>query len=150
MGGAVVGESGLDLTGRSETGETMTDAVAVRGVVATRPRHVTPEAGAPVTIFRLVTGHGRSAEHNWYTVTATHQLAVSAAGCVARGDPLVVSGRLRVRDWEGEPEGVTAEIEADAIGHDLSWGSSVFTRFVAHAPLVEHEEVRGDPTAREP
>jgi single-strand DNA-binding protein len=138
----------------------MTDAVAVRGVVATSPRHLVPEAGAPITTFRLVTGEGvveetgaterRCGERNWYTVTATHQLALSAAACVARGDPLVVSGRLRVRDWQGELQGVTAEIEAQAIGHDLSWGSSVFTRFVAHAHHDADEGVRGDRTGREP
>jgi single-strand DNA-binding protein len=138
----------------------MNDAVAVQGIVATRPRHVIPELGAPVTTFRLVTGRvpldgAGSADsnrgwHNWYTVTATHELAVSCAACVARGDPLVVSGRLRVRDWEGEPEGITAEIEAQAIGHDLAWGHSVFTRRVAEAPLVAHDDVRGDPTGAEP
>ncbi|WP_426623835.1 single-stranded DNA-binding protein [Leifsonia sp. McL0607] len=138
----------------------MADPVAVRGVVATRPRHVIPEAGAPITTFRLVTGPSlatgaRSDEttdgpRNWYTVTATHQLALSAAACVARGDPLLVSGRLRVRDWEGELEGVTAEIEAHAIGHDLAWGLSVFTRCVADAPLVAHDDVRGVRTGAEP
>lgn len=138
----------------------MTDPVAVRGVVATRPRHVIPEVGAPITTFRLVTGPSlvtgansamtRHGQHNWYTVTATHQLALSAAACVAWGDPLVVAGRLRVRDWEGEPQGVTAEIEAHAIGHDLTWGRSVFTRSVADAQLVELDDVCGVPTAAEP
>lgn len=138
----------------------MADPVAVHGVVATRPRHAIPEAGAPITTFRLVTGSGpaasagpvgtNDAEANWYTVTATGELAESAAACVARGDPVVVSGRLRVRDWQGEPKGVTAEIEAVAIGHDLSWGRSVFTRRVAGARLVAHAEVRGDPTGVAP
>lgn len=130
----------------------MADPVAVSGVVATSPRHVIPEAGAPVTTFRLVTrsGTGSGSAANWYTVSATHQLAVSAAACVARGDPVVVSGRLRVRDWQGEPEGVTAEIEAHAIGHDLAWGRSVFTRNVTALPLVARDDVRGDPTGAEP
>ncbi len=146
----------------------MADPVAVHGVVATRPRHVIPEVGAPVTTFRLVTGPrvevcaedglsadpgrdgSRDAGGNWYTVIATHRLAVSVAACVARGDPLVVAGRLRVRDWAGEPDGVTAEIDADAIGHDLAWGRSVFTRRVDGAALVAHREVRGVPTGAEP
>lgn len=130
---------------------TIADAVAVRGVVATSPRHVVPEVGAPVTTFRLVTGpaaaEARDGRHNWYTVTATHRLALSAAVCVARGDPIVVAGRLRVRDWEGEPVGVTVEIEAHAIGHDLAWGRSVFTRFVEEAALTGHDPSRGDRTA---
>ncbi|MCI0155313.1 single-stranded DNA-binding protein [Leifsonia shinshuensis] len=138
----------------------MADPVAVRGVVATRPRHVIPQVGAAVTTFRLVTGPRLEADadadgppdaqDNWYTVTATHRLAVSVAACVARGDPVVVAGRLRVRDWAGEPEGVTAEIDADAIGHDLAWGRSVFTRRIDGATPVAHREVRGVPTGTEP
>ncbi|QNE34425.1 single-stranded DNA-binding protein [Leifsonia shinshuensis] len=119
----------------------MTETVAVRGTVATSPRHIVPEAGAPITSFRLVTNDRRrerrsgatvpDAPSNWFTVTAFDELAVSAAACIARGDPLLVSGRLCVRDWEGEQLGVTVEIEAEAIGHDLTWGRSEFTRSTA-------------------
>ena len=43
----------------------------------------------------------------------------------------MVSGKLRVRDWDnGERSGTSVEVEADSIGHDLSWGSAVFTRTV--------------------
>lgn len=119
----------------------MAETVTVRGTVATSPRHIEPEAGAAITSFRLVTNDRRrerrsgakdpEAPSNWFTVTAFDELAVSAAACIARGDPLVVAGRLCVRDWEGEQLGVTVEIEAEAIGHDLSWGRSEFTRSTA-------------------
>ncbi|MEY9850390.1 single-strand DNA-binding protein [Leifsonia sp. EB41] len=112
----------------------MAETVTVRGTVATSPRHVEPETGAPITSFRLVTNDRRrgrrsgarvpEAQSNWFTVTAFDELAVSAAACIARGDPLVVAGRLCVRDWEGEQLGVTVEIEAEAIGHDLSWAAA--------------------------
>lgn len=126
----------------------MTETVAVRGTVATSPRHVVPEAGAPITSFRLVTAASsgaisggtasdRAAQCNWFTVTAFDDLAVHAAECIARGDPLVVTGRLCVRDWEGEQLGVTVEIEAAAIGHDLAWGRSEFTRSVAGVELPD-------------
>ena len=119
----------------------MAETVTVRGTVATSPRHLAPEAGVPITSFRLVTNDRRrgrrsgasvpDAQSNWFTVTAFDELAVSAAACIARGDPLVVAGRLCVRDWEGEQLGVTVEIEAEAIGHDLTWGRSEFTRSAA-------------------
>jgi single-strand DNA-binding protein len=36
-----------------------------------------------------------------------------------------------VRDWDnGERTGTSVEIEADVIGHDLTWGNAVFTRTV--------------------
>jgi len=37
-----------------------------------------------------------------------------------------------VRDWtSGDRAGTTVEIDADALGHDLAWGTTVYTRSVA-------------------
>jgi single-strand DNA-binding protein len=58
-------------------------------------------------------------------------LAINSAGSVNKGDRLVVAGKLRIRDWDnGERAGTSVEVEADSLGHDLTWGSSVFTRTV--------------------
>jgi len=66
---------------------------------------------------------------NWYTVTGFRKLAINAAASLQKGDRVVVSGRLRIRDWsQGERAGTTVEIEADALGHDVAWGVSRFTR----------------------
>jgi single-strand DNA-binding protein len=117
----------------------MSDSLAVHGFVATRPRHLVTEDGLPITSFRLVTTRRRfnrqtsaweSVDTNWYTVSAFRQLARNVASCVTKGDPVIVSGRLSVREWEGERSGVTVEIEADAVGHDLGWGNSSFSRTV--------------------
>ncbi|WP_369963574.1 single-stranded DNA-binding protein [Leifsonia sp. EB34] len=138
--------------------------VTVRGTVATSPRHLHAEAGAPITSFRLVTNDRRRARRsgptapdgpsNWFTVMAFDELALSAAACIARGDPLVVAGRLCVRDWEGEQLGVTVEIEAEAIGHDLTWGRSEFTRRTEGLDLAgvrgaEPRPLSGTPEAAE-
>jgi single-strand DNA-binding protein len=41
----------------------------------------------------------------------------------------MVSGRLKIRDWENtDRSGTTVEIEADNLGHDLFWGTGTFTR----------------------
>jgi single-strand DNA-binding protein len=70
-------------------------------------------------------------ETNWFTVTAFRQLAINSAGSINKGDRLVVAGKLRVRDWDnGERAGTSVEVEADSLGHDMTWGSSVFTRTV--------------------
>ena len=128
----------------------MSENLCVRGCVATEPRHVTTEGGVPITSFRLVNrprrfgrqgGRGSDGEVNWFTVTAFGPLAVSAAASVATGDPVVVTGWLSVREWLGDgrlrggPCGATAEIEAEAIGHDLAWGRSVFTRTIVETTL---------------
>jgi len=61
---------------------------------------------------------------------------------------VLVAGKLRIRDWEnGEKSGTTVDIEADAVGHDLAWGSTVFTRTVVTTPVSApvHEEAPADP-----
>ena len=66
-------------------------------------------------------------ETNWYTVTAFRQLATHTAEFVDKGDRVLVVGKLRISEWENdERSGANIEIEAEAIGHDLTWapGSS--------------------------
>ena len=118
----------------------MSDQVTVAGLVATTPRHLVTQDGLPITSFRLASSHRKfdrnqnkwiDGETNWFTVTTFRQLAINSAGSVAKGDRVIVTGKLRVRDWDnGERAGTSVEIEADGLGHDMTWGSSVFTRTV--------------------
>ena len=118
----------------------MSEHLTVAGLVATTPRHLVTQDGLPITSFRLASSQRRfdrsqnkwvDGETNWYTITAFRQLAINAAGSVSKGDRILVTGKLRVRDWDnGERAGTSVEIEAEGIGHDLSWGSSSFTRTV--------------------
>lgn len=120
--------------------------MTVSGLVATTPRHLVTQDGLPITSFRLAESQRRfdrtlnkwvDGETNWYTITAFRQLGINTAGSVNKGDRILVVGDLRVRDWDnGERAGTSVEVEATAIGHDLTWGSSVFTRNV----LVKEEE----------
>jgi single-strand DNA-binding protein len=127
----------------------MTDSLSIRGFVATVPNHLTTDEGLPITTFRLASTRRRfnretkaweNGPTNWFTVSAYRQLASNVAGCVAKGDPVLVTGRLSVREWEnGERSGIVVEIDADAIGHDLAWGSSVFSRTIKR-PTGEGDE----------
>jgi single-strand DNA-binding protein len=133
----------------------MSDQVTVVGLVATTPRHLVTQDGLPITSFRLASSHRKfdrkenkwiDGETNWFTVTAFRQLAINSAGSVAKGDRVLVTGKLRVRDWDnGERAGTSVEIEADGLGHDMSWGSSVFTRTV----LVREPEPSEEPEETE-
>lgn len=116
----------------------MTDSITVTGVVGSDPRvHVTTQ-GLAITSFRLAStrryfdrakGSWEDGETNWYTVSAFRQLAQNTAASVAKGERVVVHGRLRLRAWEsGEKSGTAIEIEADAIGHDLTWGTTQLTK----------------------
>ena len=66
----------------------------------------------------------------WYSVNAWRGLADNCQRSLRRGDPVVIHGRLTVNTWtnpEGE-EVSSLEIEATFVGHDLSRGTSAFTR----------------------
>lgn len=119
----------------------MSDHLTITGLVATQPRHIITSEGLPITSFRLASTQRRfdrsqekwiDGETNWYTITTFRQLAIHAAGSIEKGQRVVLSGWLRIREWEnGERSGTTIDIEADALGHDLMWGTSVFTRGIS-------------------
>ncbi|MGW0751158.1 single-stranded DNA-binding protein [Streptomyces sp. NPDC002587] len=81
---------------------------------------------------------------SFYTVRARRALAVNLAGSVAVGEPLVVHGRLRVREDPPDGEGhrwVSAEIDATAVGHDLNRGTAAFRRVVkTDVPLMDTQK----------
>ena len=118
----------------------MSELITVTGLIATIPRHLITQDGLPITSFRLASSQRRfdrdknrwvDGETNWFTVTGFRQLAINMAGSFNKGDRIIITGKLRVRDWDnGERAGTSVEIEASSAGHDVSWGSSVFTRTV--------------------
>ncbi len=132
----------------------MNDSLSTRGLVATVPNHIVTTEGLPITSFRLAASQRKfnrstqsweNGETNWYTVTAFRQLAINIAACVAKGDRIVVSGRLSVRDWEsGDRSGTVVEIDADAVGHDLTWGTATYSR------TVKRSEPGEKPASTEP
>lgn len=113
--------------------------VTVVGNVATQPEIRKLTNGALSARFRLATRARRwdreraawaDGHTSFYTVWAWRQLGENVAGSVSVGEPLVVQGRLRVRE-ERASDGqrwTTAEIDAVAVGHDLSRGTSAFRR----------------------
>ena len=118
----------------------MTDTISITGFVASDPKVIVTSEGLNITSFRLASNQRRyskaqnawvDGDTNWYTVSCFRQLAVNAAGSVQRGERVVVAGRLRIREWQsGEKAGISIEIEADALGHDLAWGTASYTRNV--------------------
>jgi single-strand DNA-binding protein len=118
----------------------MTDTITLIGFVATAPKHLITGEGLPITSFRLAStqrrfdraqGRWSDGDTNWYTVTTFRQLAINTVGSVAKGDRVVVTGRLRIRAWEvGDRSGTNVDVEADAVGHDLGWGTTSFTRTI--------------------
>lgn len=116
----------------------MTDHISVTGLIATEPRAITTSEGLSICSFRMASPQRHfsktenqwvDGETNWYTVSTFRQLADNASQSLRKGERVVVRGRLRLRQWDREDKsGLSAEIEADAIGHDMRWGVSEFSR----------------------
>lgn len=124
----------------------MSDRITVVGNIATTPERRRTASGVTVISFRLATNHRRrdangqwvDSATNWYTVSGYRGLAEHALSSFVKGERVIVTGSLRVRDWESNGKhGREAEIDADAFGHDLLWGTTVFARDVADGAAAE-------------
>ena len=125
----------------------MAEHLVVRGLIATDPRLIETETGLSVLSFRLAAPQRRfdaasgkwiSDQTNWFSVSSFRKLAENSHASLAKGDRVVVSGRLKVRDWDnGERSGTSVELDAEAIGHDLTFGTSEFRRA---EPAEEQED----------
>lgn len=124
--------------------------VALRGNVATEPVLKVTQQGTTVCSFRLAVTARRyssadskvvDAETSWYTVTCWRSLAENAVSSLVKGQGVVVHGRLRVRDFvhDAQPR-TSADVTAEALGHDLTWGTTSFTPNRRSRP----DEVRED------
>jgi len=132
--------------------------VTVVGNAATQVDFRTSAAGVPVARFRLAStvrrydqqrGGWSDAYTSFYTVWAWRALAANVASSVTVGEPVVVTGQLRIQ--QGEREGkhyVSADVMASAIGHDISRGTSAFARVSTARPgLVDVVGAGADGTA---
>lgn len=111
----------------------------ILGNVVSDVRSITTRSGATLSSFRLAANNRKfnRATNTWVdldttyvTVNCWRQLADHVLVSVRRGDPVAVIGRLRVREWSTEEKsGVVVEVDATAVGHDLSRGTAIFTRY---------------------
>jgi single-strand DNA-binding protein len=122
----------------------LSDTITLTGIVGTEPRAVTTSEGLAITSFRLASTQRKfdkgqekwvDGETNWYSITTFRQLATNAAVSVKKGERVLVTGKLRIREWENAGKtGTNIEIDADALGHDLSWGTAAFSRGAGSTP----------------
>lgn len=134
----------------------MSEHITVRGFVATDPSTRTTPSGLAVGNFRLASTDRRfdreqqawvDGATNWFTVNMFRQLSTNVAASLSKGQPVLVTGRLKVRQWQnGERAGTSVEIEAETIGHDLTLGTAFFNRAVgrtAPADSVPADSIPG-------
>jgi len=116
----------------------MTDTITVRGFVATEIRSSTTPGGVPTASFRLGSAERRydrtanawvDGNINWFTVQGYRQLAGNMGCSIKKGQRVIIVGKLKMRSWEKDGRIYhDAEIDADAVGHDLKWGTANFIR----------------------
>jgi single-strand DNA-binding protein len=121
--------------------------VTLTGVVASDLRARVTDEGRPFVSFRMVSTQRRydqarrdwvDGDTTWVGVTCWRALATNVARSIGKRDRVVVHGRLRTREWAGPDGGKRSSVDvvADAMGHDLTFGTSSFTR-VGRSEVVE-------------
>ncbi|GGL44188.1 single-stranded DNA-binding protein [Planomonospora parontospora] len=112
--------------------------VTLTGNVAAPPRQHTFPDGSRVTSLKVASTNRyfdrenqqwRNGETTYFGVRCFRGLADNVAQSVHVGQPIVVHGRLRIREFvhEGERR-FMAEVEAGSLGHDLRWGLGSFSK----------------------
>jgi single-strand DNA-binding protein len=76
------------------------------------------------------TGEWSDGPTSFVTVQCWRTLAENVAVCLRKGEPVLVKGRLQVREFESKNGGsrLAVEIDANSIGYDLTRGVAHFSR----------------------
>lgn len=116
----------------------MSDHITLIGNIVGDLEQRATRGGGTIAAFRLAVGERRfdrekgewtDGHTNYYAVSVFGELGAHALRSLHKGERVILAGRLRLREWETETKrGVSADVVADAIGHDLRWGISHFDR----------------------
>ncbi len=120
--------------------------ITVVGHVATEPTLRTTASGVRVAGFRLASterrfdkgvGGWRDVHTTFYTVTSWRNMAENVCQSIGKGQPVVVTGRLRDSSYDAKDgqRRTVLEIEAVAVGHDLARGIATFTKAAGTATV---------------
>lgn len=121
----------------------MTDInIATTALVVSEPNVIETKSGVPFVTFRVVVQQRRfdrvnqlwmDGDSTFFAVSCWRNLALNIVQSVRKGDPVLIQGKLRVRDWKTEEKsGTSVEIEASHIGPDLNRGTAEFRRSLKH------------------
>ena len=114
--------------------------ITLRGYLTAEPTlHQKTAAATPVTEIRVgctprrlnrETGEWYDAPTSYYRVKCWRRLAINAASSLHKGDIVVIHGRFYMSTWVDSQQRPRSslEIEADSLGHDLTYGWSHFLR----------------------
>jgi single-strand DNA-binding protein len=123
----------------------MDNQITLRGYVTAEPKFwQTAATKAPVAEIRVgstprrlnrETGEWLDGDTSYYTVKCWRRLAVNVASSLRKGDMVLIRGKVVTRTWldDQQRSRTQVQVEADSVGHDLSFGWSHFNRGVQAA-----------------
>lgn len=124
--------------------------ITVRGWVGSDVTLTDVGNGVVVASFRVGStprryrnGHWEDLPTAWHTVKAWRALGQHVADSVRLREPVIVHGRLVADVWEKEDGSTSVKyvVVANAVGHDLGYGTSAFTK-EARRPSADTEDTR--------
>jgi len=112
---------------------------AVAGYVATQPKTGRTKSGTPFLFMRVAwtprafskaTGGWSDQQTSFVSVRCYRKVAENAARCVRRGDAITLRGTVQVRDYVDQAgvKRFSVDVVADSLGHDMSRGTSHFSK----------------------
>ena len=123
------------------------------GFVATQPKKGRTKTGSLTLSMRVgwtpravnkATGEWSDLPSSFATVQCYRKVAEHAAVCLRKGDPIVLRGSLRVREYTDQSgqRRSAVEIQAESLGHDMGRGISTYSKLQARTELTadEYEE----------
>jgi len=123
---------------------------SVTGYVATQPKKGITKSGTKTLSFRIgwtprevsrQTGEWADLPSSFASVTCYRRLAENAAYCLRKGDPVVLKGTLRVREYDDQAGSRRNSVDVVAVflGHDLAKGTSMFSKQSQRAQQTAEE-----------
>lgn len=117
----------------------MTAHITIIGTVATDPKLIHFDNGGSKCTFRVAESERRydrnagvwvETDTNWYTVNSSRALALNAADSIVKGQRVIATGKVRVRNWHNPDgrSGTVTEIDVEGLGPDLRFGTARYEK----------------------
>jgi single-strand DNA-binding protein len=132
------------------------NTITLRGFVTAEPKLWQPTpTHTPVTEIRVgstprrlnrATGEWEDGATSYYTVKCWRRLAVNVKSSLRKGDMVIIKGKFVTRTWVDDQQRtrMRMHVEADSVGHDLSFGWSHFNRGASTSWGAVREQADGE------
>lgn len=88
------------------------------------------------------TGEWSDGSTTWFRIACWSALGANVAESIRRGERVIVTGKLKVNSYELRDGGerTTVELAAINVGHDLTFGTTRFTRVARNTSLAAPDD----------